>query len=189
MHKNEMNNMTSALPVSAMELCLTSKGPMSVTLESARPWPFKAEDLSPLAWWRTLPSKAFGEAERLILLETLEPIAVLHDGNDFAAALDGEPSAAIGVALSLMPIKEVTLQADIAMTALLLCAVERDAAAALVLAQITGLTDLGHPHAIKLAASWLVHGRRCSDDPRKFSKAEAVLLTAFRDRHRYGDDA
>jgi hypothetical protein len=136
-----------------------------------------------------LPSDAFGEAERLVLLETLEPIGVLHGGDDFAAALEGEPSAAVGVALSLMPIEEITLQTDIAMTALLRCAAERNGAAALVLAQVLGLTELGHGYAIELAASWLTYGRRSSTDPRKFSEAGSVLLSAFRDRHRYGDDA
>jgi hypothetical protein len=190
MRENETDTMASALPVFATKVSsLAVHDPMTVTAGSARPRPFKADDSSPLAWWRTLPSDTFGEAERLILLETLEQIEVLHGGDDFAAALDGEPSAAVGVVFSLMPIKEVTLQADIAMTTLLRCAVECNAAAALVLAQITGLTDLGHPYAIELAPSWLAHGRRSSDDPRKFSNAETVLLAAFRDRHRYGDDA
>jgi hypothetical protein len=141
-----------------------------------------------LAWWRTLPSDAFGEAQRLILLQTLE-IDVLHGGDDFAAALEGDPSAAVGVAFSLMPIYDMTLQVDIAMTALLRCALERNAAAALVLAQVTGLTALGHPYAIEIAGSWLVHGRCSSDNPRKFGEAETVLLTAFRERHRYDGDA
>jgi hypothetical protein len=88
-----------------------------------------------------------------------------------------------------MPIEELTLKADIAMTALLLCALERNAAAALVLAQVLGLTDLGHSFATELAASWLIYGRRYAADPYKFYEAETVLLEAFRDRRRYGDDA
>jgi hypothetical protein len=153
------------------------------------PWPFGPQDTSPLAWWRTLPSDAFGDAERLLLLATFEQIDVLHGGDDFAAALEGDPSAAIGVAFSMMPIEEVTLRADVAMTALLRCVLERNAAAALVLAQVLGLTDLGHAYARELAASWLAYGRRCSETPRKFSNAATVLLTAFREHHRDGDDA
>jgi hypothetical protein len=152
-------------------------------------WPFEPQDTSPLAWWRTLPSDAFRDAERLLLSATLEQIDVLHGGDDFAAALKGDPSAAIGVVFALMPIEEVTLKADIAMSALLRCVLERNAAAALVLAQVLGLTDLGHAYATELAASWLAYGRRCSDNPRKFSKAETVLLTAFRERHRDGANA
>src|SRR5260370_29801120 len=117
-------------------------------------WPFEPQDTSPLAWWRTLPSDAFRDAERLLLLATLEQIDVLH-GDDFAAALEGDPSAAIGVAFSLIPIEEVTLKADIAMTALLRGVLERNAAPALGLAQVLGLTDLVHAYATELAASWL----------------------------------
>lgn len=152
-------------------------------------WPLMADDISPLAWWRTLPEEAFRDAERLLLLATLEQIEMAHGGDDFAAALKGDAAAAIGVAFTLMPIEEMTLKVDIAMTALLRCALERNAAAALVLAQVLGLTDLGHSYAVELAASWLVYGRRCSDNPRKFRKAETVLLAAFRERHHCGDDA
>jgi hypothetical protein len=156
--------------------------------ERACPWPFKMSDTSPLAWWRTLPSDVFRGTERLILLTTLEQIDVLHGGADFTAALEGDLSSAIGVAFSLMPIEEMTLKVDIAMTALLQCALEPNSTAALVLAQVLGLTDVGHPVAAELAASWFAYGRRYSTDPRKFSEAEAVLLVAFRERRRDGDD-
>jgi hypothetical protein len=75
-----------------------------------------------LTWWRTLPSETFGEAERLQLRATLEQINVLHRDADFAAALKGEPSAAIDIALTVVPIEEISLTSDIAMTALLRCA-------------------------------------------------------------------
>jgi len=153
------------------------------------PWPPKADDTPPLAWWRTLPSDAFGNVERLIVRATLESIDVLHGGDDCAAAMKGDPAATIGFAFSLMPINDMTLQVDIAMTALLRCALERNAAVALVLAQVLGLTDLVHSHATELAASWLAYGRRWSDNPRKFGEAETMLLTAFRERHRYDGDA
>jgi hypothetical protein len=152
-------------------------------------WPFNAEDTSPLAWWRTLPSDALRDAEHLLLPATLEGITVLHGGDKFTAALRGDAVAAIGVAFSLMPIEAMTLQVDIAMTALLRCALERNAAAALVLAQVLGLTDLGHSLATELAASWFARGLRHSADPRKFSQAETALLAAFRERERNGEDA
>lgn len=187
---NETDTMAPALTTFAMKVSsLANHDPMTVNHGSAHPWPFKAEDSSPLAWWRTLPEEAFGDAERLLLLATLEQIEMLHGGDDFAAALKGDAAAAIGVAFTLMPIEEMTLKTDIAMTALLRCVLEHKAAAALVLAQVLGLTDLGHSYAVKLAASWLVYGRRCSDNPRKFREAETVLLAAFRERHHCGDDA
>jgi hypothetical protein len=189
MSKNEMDSMTYALPVSATKVWPAAHDLMSLTRGRACAWHFKAEDISPLAWWRTLPSEAFGEAERVQLRATLKRINVLHGDDDIATALKGDPSAAIAVAFTLMPIGEVSLTSDIAMTALLRCVLEGNASAALVLAQVLGLTDLGHAHAIEFAASWLVYGRRSSDDPSKFSEAERVLLAAFRDRHHYGDDA
>ena len=161
-------------------------------LPVARPvtsWPFKARDTAPLAWWRTLPPDVFRDAERLLLLATLDGICVLNGGAGFAAAISGDATAAIGVAFSKMPITEITLTADIAMTALLRCALEHNAAAALVLAQIIGLTELEHAFSIALAESWYTHALHHSADPRKLGQAEAVLLAAFRERHLRGDDA
>jgi hypothetical protein len=151
------------------------------------PWPFKAADVSPLHWWRTLPSYAFRDTEQTVLLTTVKRIGVLHGGDDLTGALAGDAAAAIGVAFSLMTIEETTLTVDIAMTALCHCALARNAAAALVMAQLIGLTSLDHGLATELAASWYTHGLRHASNPRKFGQAEAVLLTAFRERHREGE--
>ena len=150
------------------------------------PWPYKPQNSSALAWWRRLPSDLFHDTERSALCTTLKQISVLHADEDIAAALDGDPRAAIGVALSLMPMEEIDLPADIAMTALLRCAIDGNAAASLVLTQALGLSNLGHPFATELAASWYTHGLRHATDPRKFSEAEAPLLKAFREREEPG---
>lgn len=152
-----------------------------------RPWPFKAADIAPLEWWRTLPSDAFRDAEQILVPTTLERIGVLHGGDDLAAALAGDAVAAISAAFSLMPIEETTLTVDIVMTALCRCALARNAAAALIMAQVIGLTSLDHGLATELAASWYTHGPRHASNPRKYGQAEAVLLTAFRERHREGE--
>jgi hypothetical protein len=154
-----------------------------------RPWPFQAADVSPLHWWRTLPSDAFRDAEHTVLLTTVKRIGVIHGGDDLTGALAGDPAAAIGVAFSLMPIEETTLTIDIAMTALCRCALAPNAAAALVMAQVIGLTGLNHGLATELAASWYAHGLRHSSNPRKFGGAETVLLTAFREFHHDGESA
>ena len=148
------------------------------------PWPFKARDISPLSWWRTLPSDSFRDAERLLVLATLDGIAVLGGGAEFAAALKGDPAAAMSVTCSLMPIAEMTLQTDIAMTALLRCALSGNAASALVLAQIIGFTDLGHVLSTELAASWYRFGLRHSANPRKLAEVGTILFTAFCERER-----
>jgi hypothetical protein len=48
-----------------------SPGPTD-TESAACSFPFTPDDATPLAWWRTLPSDAFYDAEHLLLLTTLE---------------------------------------------------------------------------------------------------------------------
>lgn len=151
-----------------------------------RPWPFNAADVVPLRWWRTLPSHALGESEQAVMLATVERIDVLHAGDNLKAALAGDAAAAIDVAFSLMPIEETTLAVDIGMTALCHCPLSLDAASALVMAQVIGLTDLDHGLSIDLAMSWHRYGLRHASDPRKFREAEPLLLRAFQDRDRFG---
>jgi len=153
------------------------------------PWPFKAEDTSPLTWWRRLPPDVFSHAERSLLVATLESISVLDGGDDVAAAMRGDAAAAINAALVLMPIEQITLQVDIKLTALLRIALDGDAAAALVMAQVIGLADIGHQLTTELAASWLAYGERHSKEPRKFGEAQITLLRAFEDRRNGSEEA
>jgi len=152
-------------------------------------WPFKAETCSPLTWWRRLPPEAFGDTERRLLVETIGRIGVLRGGADLAAALSGDAAAAIRAALVLMPIGEITTRVDITMTALMCIALHGNAAPALVMAQVAGLTDLRHELAGELAAAWLVFGERHSGEPEKFGEATLVLLSAFEEDPKKGDDA
>ena len=145
-----------------------------------RAWPFNAEDTSPLAWWRTLPSDRLRDAQARLLNTTLARIDVMGGGDALAAALRGEVGAGVAVALSLMPIGEVTLEVDLAMTAVLRGALEGDGPAALVLALVLGGADVGHPFATELSASWLTCPQRNSR--RRFAKQEARLLAAMRER-------
>jgi len=138
-------------------------------------WPFCAEDGPPLAWWRMLPMHHFRDAEHLLVRNALEGIAVIHVGEQVAAAVRGDPAAAIAAALSLVPIREVSLSIDIAMTALLRSALDNDAAAALVLSHVIGRAELDHPFAAELATSWLAHHFRYARDPHRFAQAEAAL--------------
>ena len=62
-----------------------------------RLWPFKADEMSPLTWWRTLPPAAFDKAERISLRMTLEKIEMLRADDDFKAALKGDPATATAV--------------------------------------------------------------------------------------------
>lgn len=152
-------------------------------------WPFKAENCSPLSWWRRLPPDALRKPERTLVFSIVRGISVLHGSDDLAAAIRGNAAAAIGAALELMPIGEVTLQVDITLTALLRIALDGDAASALVMAQIIGLSDIGHHFATELAASWLDYGERLSKEPDTFRAARNTLLTAFKDDLNKGEDA
>jgi hypothetical protein len=146
-----------------------------------RAWPFNPDDTSPLAWWRTLPPDRLGEAEALLVNTTLDSIDVMH-GGDVAIALRGTVAAAVAVALALMPIAEVTLEVDLAMTAVLRAALAGDGPAALVLAHVLGHAEIGHPFATELSASWLTCHPRHYPAKRRFTKQEARLLAAMRER-------
>jgi hypothetical protein len=119
------------------------------------PWPFNLDDVTPLEWWRTMPADHLGDAQRLHLRATMEKISVMKD-RQWLSALQGDAAASIAIAIGAMPIDEVTLEVDLAMSALALCALERSAGAALVLAHILRRTELDHPFGKDLSASWLV---------------------------------
>ena len=153
------------------------------------PWPFRAGSFSPLAWWRLLPPDAFRDAERLLLATALQGISVLHGADNLAAAMRGDAAAAIDTALGLLPVDEITLQVDITMTALMNIALDGNAACSLVMAQVIGLTDVGHELTTELAACWLDYGERHSGDRLKFREARTVVLTAFEESRNKGDDA
>jgi hypothetical protein len=121
------------------------------------------------------------------LVSTIGRIAVLRGSDDLAAAMRGDTAAAIDAALALMPVEEITTPVDITMTALMCIALEGNTAPALVLAQIIGLTDIGHYHSSDLAAAWLDLGERHSEEPDKFRDARIVLLSAFEQHRNKGD--
>ncbi|WP_369725651.1 hypothetical protein AB8Z38_13585 [Bradyrhizobium sp. LLZ17] len=131
----------------------------------------------------------FRAAERLLLTTTLQAISVLYGGDDLTAAMRGDASGAIGGAVELMPINEITLYVDITMTALMRTALAGNAASALVMAQVIGLTDVGHELAAELADSWLDYGGRHSRERDKFSEARVILTTAFAERPSKDSDA
>ncbi|WP_187435067.1 hypothetical protein [Bradyrhizobium cytisi] len=145
----------------------------------ASDWPFTSRDVSPLAWWRTLPSGFFRDAELLLVIDTLATVSVIERREEFAAARRGDAAAAIGVALSLLPILEVTVAVAIAMKALLRCALGGDATAALVLANLLHRVELGHDLATELSASWYAHHLHCTKDQRRFTSEEQAALSAI----------
>ncbi|MGO9358163.1 MAG: hypothetical protein ACLP1D_10860 [Xanthobacteraceae bacterium] len=118
-------------------------------------WPFRADDISPLAWWRTLPADLLGDAQHLLLRDTLGKIGVL-DSCEWLAAMRGDVTASIAIAREILPIGEVTLEVDLAMTVLTTNPLGGSARAALVLSEALRRTPLDHPFAGELSVSWLV---------------------------------
>ena len=159
---------------------LPSPGDQAWRFTAAPTWPFSPNDSTPLTWWRRLPAHVLREEERAQISETLRHVEALRCDAEFRAALNGDADAAIATALSMMPITNIDFHTDIAMTALLSCALAGPASAALVLAQIVGLTDVGHPLTRELSVSWLGWGFRYSTEPEKFGEAAAVVLSAIK---------
>jgi hypothetical protein len=147
--------------------------------ENGEPLPQCIDGGHPLGWWRMMRPDLFGNAECLLVRSALHGLAVLGAGKDFGAALKGDAAAAIAAALSLVPVREVTLKVDIAMTALLSCALENDPAAVLVLAHILGLAQWGDADAEGLGLAWLDRHMVHPMDPDRFALSEAALAAAF----------
>jgi hypothetical protein len=117
-------------------------------------WPFRPEDVTPLAWWRTMPADLLGRAEHLLLREVIGKIGVLK-GREWISAMCGDVAASVEIALATLPIGTITLEVDLAMTTLTLVALGGSAAAALVLSQVLQRVSLDHPFARELSVSWL----------------------------------
>ena len=136
-----------------------------------------------------MPADSLHGADQEHLVKALRQISVLRNDEEPAAAMRGDADAAIGAALTAMPVDKITLPVDVAMTALLGAALNRSSSASLVMAQVIGLTDLPHTFAITLARSWLSYGMRHSPAPDKFAEAAAVLWEAFQRRDAVADEA
>lgn len=118
------------------------------------PWPFNLEDVTPLEWWRTMPADHLNNVQRLHLRATMKKIFVLK-GHHWLSVLEGDAAANVAIAIKAMPIDRITLEIDLAMSALALCALDGSAGAALVLAHMLRRTALDHPFGKELSASWL----------------------------------
>lgn len=117
-------------------------------------WPFYPGDVSPLAWWRTMPADHLGDAQHLLLRATLENICVIK-GHTWLSALHGDAATSIALALGSLPITELTLDVDLAMSSLTVSSLGGNAGSVLVLSHILRLAPLDHPFAWELSVSWL----------------------------------
>lgn len=141
--------------------------------------PHRLHDGHPLGWWRTTPPDLLGDAEFLLVRSALNGLAALGGGKDPGAAIKGDPAAAVSAALSLVPVREVTLKVDIVMTALLSCALKNDPAAVMVLSHILGLAQWGDKHAEDLGVAWLDRHIDHPMDAKRFAMTETALAAAI----------
>ncbi|MBR1188547.1 hypothetical protein [Bradyrhizobium sp. AUGA SZCCT0160] len=100
-------------------------------------------------------SAQFDDADVRAIDELLDR-TVIFGREDWRAAIDGDPAAAIRLVITFMPVREITPQIDLAMTALLRLAVGGDAAAAAALSFV--LRNLPGRCALHrdLSNSWLI---------------------------------
>jgi hypothetical protein len=71
----------------------------------------------------------------------------------------GDAAASIAIALEMTPISEISLEVDLAMTVLVLNALDSNAAAPLVLSHLLRGAPLDHPFGKELSVSWLPNRR------------------------------
>lgn len=142
-------------------------------------WPFNPNDVTPLEWWRTMPADHLGDAQLSHLRATVAKISVLNN-RQWLSALQGDDAASIAIAIGAMPIGPITLEVDLAMSSLALCALDGSAGAALVMSHILRQTRLDHPFGRELSTSWLalnlcrvLNAKRYRTKPRLQKTSEA----------------
>ena len=114
------------------------------------------KDPQVMSWWRTFPAHAFGSKSRLKLAESLDRYSATN--SVLQRALRGDAASAVRIALQLRRDETIAAHTDLAMTALLRCALDGSGGAALVLSHALGLLPLENPNgARRLGVSWLAH--------------------------------
>jgi hypothetical protein len=142
--------------VTLVTVAPTAPSPITLPREyAARPvarpgqdisWPFDPDDVTPLQWWRTIPADRLNDAQHLLLRATLEKVGLIK-GREWLSGMRGDAAASIAIALHCLPITTVTLEVDLAMSAVALHALGGDAASALVLSHILRRVPVDHPFA------------------------------------------
>lgn len=110
---------------------------------------------TPIAWWRTMNAERFDARSAKALRETLAAVAIL-DEPAWPAAVRGDPSAVIGLALRLNPQRSTDIAYDLVMTAVAACAAEGNDAACLVMSHVLPCRPGASRREVRLATGWLV---------------------------------
>ena len=130
-----------------------------------------------LTSWRTLRALDFNFHDLTSLRTSLAKTTLLGQPK-WAAAVGGDGAAAVAVAISFIPADKITQSMDLAMTALIACAIEGDPGAAIVASNILRhLPDATARHR-QIATSWFVSNLATSASRKAAGVAtEAVPLT------------
>lgn len=122
-----------------------------------------ANDALVMSWWRIVPAHALGPDSRRRIGEVLDRVFATDALRQ--SALNGDPASAVFAALQLRDDKAVTVRTDLMMTALLRCALEGSAGAALVMSHLLRRLPLGGRRGSRLGASWIVRNLSKTSSP------------------------
>jgi hypothetical protein len=112
-------------------------------------------NIQPLLLWRTQPAHAFGFEDVAALRSVLRATRLLHEPR-WGDAVRGDPAAAVGIAVTMFPIREVTLRTDLVMGALCLNALRGSPGAALVLGHALNFLGRDDTSLKPIGTSWFV---------------------------------
>lgn len=111
--------------------------------------------MSPLHWWRTRRPKSFNRSDVKIIRAYLLRIQIIDD-DDWMRAVTGNPAAAIGVAVrQLKACGMKSPVVDAAVSAVLCCAIEGDAAAPCLILSALRRRSKIDPLSHKLISRWV----------------------------------
>jgi hypothetical protein len=122
--------------------------------------PALRQSLSPLLWWRRLPADAFRPADVPRLIRAMRDAGSIEHPQ-WPNALTGSANAAIEIAVKIAFRDELTALVDLALTAVLRCAVSGDVPAAVLIAAALRKRVAVDPRCRDLEGSWFV--ARCDD--------------------------
>jgi hypothetical protein len=111
---------------------------------------------SPLIWWRTRMADDFSRSDVAPLRAALKGTRITFEPR-WSAAVRGDAAAAIGIAVRQLRnhpagVREI----DLALSATVACAIERDAASPMLISWALNLRSMIDPRYRALSDSWLV---------------------------------
>lgn len=114
---------------------------------------------SSLLWWRCVRAENFHEMALRDMRLSIAKVELFSEPR-WQKAVTGDAAAAIGIALSMRPEDSFHQKFDVAMTALVVCAAEGNAAACIVLSNIIRRLPGAGRREVCIAISWLVRAFR-----------------------------